>query len=122
MKLDEPEWICTNGTQVNVTEADPPPGFWIVGIIFWCPCAPCVATGKSPRLGVRFANPIGGPDVPTTDQDIAHNRGKRWTRSGETFATLSITPSIDATKDENDQPLPVDQQHWHGFVTNGVCI
>jgi hypothetical protein len=34
---------------------------------------------------------------------------KNWTISG-TLPTISITPSIDASK----------SGHWHGFVTNGI--
>jgi hypothetical protein len=32
-----------------------------------------------------------------------------WNRVGDDFATMSITPSIDASA----------SGHWHGFVTNG---
>lgn len=35
--------------------------------------------------------------------------GYVWNVSGEDFATISITPSIDATA----------SGHWHGFITNG---
>lgn len=32
-----------------------------------------------------------------------------WTFSGTDFATLSVTPSLDASA----------SGHWHGFITNG---
>ena len=32
-----------------------------------------------------------------------------WTFSGSDFATLTVTPSIDASA----------SGHWHGFITNG---
>jgi hypothetical protein len=34
---------------------------------------------------------------------------KRWHRSGETFETLTLTPSIDTS----------EHGHWHGNVTDG---
>jgi Family of unknown function (DUF6527) len=53
-------------------------------------------------LGVWFANPIDGG--PATD-DAEY----RWHREGATFDTLTLSPSIDASK----------SGHWHGFITNG---
>jgi hypothetical protein len=54
------------------------------------------------RLAVWFANPIdGGP--PTDDAKTL------WQRVGETFETLTLLPSIDASK----------EGHWHGFITGG---
>lgn len=34
-----------------------------------------------------------------------------WTFSGKDFNTISVTPSLDASK----------SGHWHGFITNGEC-
>jgi hypothetical protein len=34
-----------------------------------------------------------------------------WQRTGETFETLTLTPSVDCSA----------WGHWHGFITNGVC-
>jgi hypothetical protein len=49
---------------------------------------------------VPFANPIGpGP----------HVNEKGWRRTGDTFDTLTLTPSI----------LRIGGCGWHGFVTNG---
>lgn len=68
-----------------------------MAITFDCPHC------RKERLGVWFANPIDG--LPPTD-DAAH----LWQRSGETFETLSLSPSVDASA----------HGHWHGFITNGV--
>lgn len=46
----------------------------------------------------------GGQVVPSR-QDFA------WGRSGDDFASLSVTPSVDASA----------SGHWHGFITNGEC-
>ena len=68
---------------------------------FWCPCCLGVA-GKETRLAVWFANPIDG--LPPTDDAT-----NLWHRTGETFETLTLSPSIDASK----------HGHWHGFLVNG---
>jgi hypothetical protein len=67
-----------------------------MGVSFNCPHC------RVQRLAIWFANPLdGGPPAP----------GERhWQRSGDTFATLSLTPSIDAS----------GWGHWHGFLSNGV--
>ena len=72
-------------------------------------CPHCVAreaaTGDKRviRLAVWFANPIDG--LAPTD-DASH----LWNRTGETFETLTLTPSVDASSDG----------HWHGFIRNGA--
>lgn len=92
----------------------------IVGVLFNCPCAKC--RGDGCKLGVRFANPTNGvPPTPNDEARVANNRGRRWVRIGDSFETLSIQPSIDATKDRDGNDLPREQQHWHGFITNGVA-
>lgn len=126
MKLGdlEPEWLLDDGRATPVdayASAVPPEGVRYVGILFLCPCARCRGSGCT--LGVRFANPIGGgaPSPPNSNQ-IADNRGRRWTVvAGMTFETLTLSPSIDVTKDEHGQPLAPEHQHWHGFVQGGVC-
>lgn len=69
-----------------------------MGVSFWCPCC------RKVRIAVFFANPIDGK--PPSDDH------KLWTRSGETYETLTLTPSIDASA----------HGHWHGFIRNGaIC-
>lgn len=57
--------------------------------------------------------------MPNDQKIFGNNYGRRWNRFEETFETLSITPSIDATKDDNGNALPIERQHWQGFITNG---
>jgi hypothetical protein len=75
------------------------------GLRFGCPCAKCDAA-QEPfsryQLVVSFANPLDGG--PTCASD-----GIGWQRTGDTFETLSLTPSVDASA----------SGHWHGFITNG---
>jgi hypothetical protein len=54
------------------------------------------------RLAVWFANPIDG--LPSTDDATT-----LWQRSGDSFENLTLTPSVDASK----------EGHWHGYITNG---
>lgn len=72
------------------------------------------------RLAVQFANPIGAPPKPLMRNDEKHYHvhelrtfdvppGFLWQREGETFETMTITPSVDASA----------SGHWHGFVRNG---
>lgn len=54
------------------------------------------------RLGIFFANPVDGKSA-TDDAD------NKWTRSGESFNDLTLTPSVDCSV----------SGHWHGSITNG---
>jgi hypothetical protein len=88
------------------------------GLTFLCPHC------KQVRLGVAFANPLDGklPDPKTGTgrwiiRHVHYTRkfdvppgGLFWTRTGTTFKTLTLTPSVDASA----------SGHWHGFITNGV--
>jgi hypothetical protein len=70
-----------------------------MAVTFDCPCC------RKTRLAVWFANPVdGGP--PTDDAT------NLWQRAGDTFDSLTLTPSVDAS----------EHGHWHGFVTNGDCL
>ena len=83
-----------------------------VGISFLCPCPICVEkrTGDPDedyylRVFVSFKNPLdGGP--PHDPRPKA-----QWDRTGETFETLTLRPSI----------LRLGGCAWHGFITNGVA-
>lgn len=69
-----------------------------MGLTFDCPHC------RTTRLGVFLANPIdGGP--PSDDG------GKLWHRDGDSFETLTLSPSIDASA----------HGHWHGSITKGEC-
>lgn len=102
----DPRWIGENGTPYQR-----PDGVWladrrIVGITFQCPIHP----GGGCYQGVFFANPAdGGPPTETPQKCL-------WRRTGDTFDTLTLTPSIHV-KDGEDGPT-----HWHGFITGGNVI
>jgi hypothetical protein len=88
------------------------------GLTFLCPHC------RTVRLAVAFANPLDGypPDAltGTSSYIIRHVHytrkfdvppgGPYWTRTGRTFATLTLTPSVDASA----------SGHWHGYITAGT--
>ncbi len=113
----DPRWVGGGGEGIFNADGSPAPARHGVGISFLCPCAKHTAlrTGDLDhdfhlRCFIGFANPLdGGPayDPRPTAQ---------WTRTGDTFETLSVTPSI--------------QRHeigdagctWHGFIgSNGAA-
>lgn len=94
------------------------------GVSFDCPH--CVAAGhvrggRTQRLGVPFTNPLdGGAPVdlkaprswwPALGSDTIPD-GTHWQRTGDTFETLTLSPSVDASA----------SGHWHGFVRNGAIV
>lgn len=83
-----------------------------MGITFECPHCP---EGQRIRLGVAFENPVDGgtpePKRMVTFPDGHRQESVRWQRTGDTFETLTLTPSVDAASH--------GVGHWHGFITNG---
>lgn len=73
-----------------------------MAVSFDCPCCIKAKRETIQRLAVWFANPID--NLPPTDDATT-----LWNRVGETFETLTLSPSIDASK----------YGHWHGFITKG---
>lgn len=95
-----------------------------VGILFDCPCDPCqkkpseLATWGCPAsertdephgeiICLTFRNPIGGGAPFIRDVKAA---GPYWTREGETFQTITLSPSI------------LKHGHWHGYIRAGKVV
>jgi hypothetical protein len=81
-----------------------------VALSFICPC--CIGTERETHLMVAFHH--HGHEIEDDAFIRAHGPGGQtnhiWTIEGdEDFNTLTLTPSIDASK----------SGHWHGFITNG---
>lgn len=95
MRLTElnPEWYGWHGTGGRI------------GVSLDCPAC---KDNKAHRVFVPFANPVEGKP---------EQRNHLWTRTGETFETLSLSPSVDYTKYDNGTVR--DPGCWHGFITNG---
>lgn len=99
-----PQFLSSGGE--GVSQLDPATGKYVpaperrgVGVVCDCPC------GCDQQLYVPFANPLdGGPSV----------ESKGWQRAGDTFETLTLTPSI-LRKGKNSCG-------WHGFFTSGEVL
>lgn len=81
----------------------------VVGLSFQCPHCPA---DKATRLAVAFHH--HGRAAMEDQYVLAHHGADDtqhiWDLQGQDdFATLTLTPSIDASK----------SGHWHGFITNG---
>jgi len=82
----------------------------INGLTFLCPhCG--LQTGQ--RLGVLFHPPIDEGGWLAKGVTIFHG-AVEWTRTGDTFETLTLSPSINTMQSRMDFA-----NHWHGFITNG---
>jgi hypothetical protein len=71
-----------------------------IGVMFDCPC------GCGRPIYVPFSNPIKAVG------DLWVGNQAHWQRTGETFDTMTLTPSI----------RRLDGCAWHGFVTNGEIV
>lgn len=97
MKLTDlnPAFVMSGGEGISDSEGNPVPERQGVGLAFDCPC------GCRERVYLNFENPLDG--------------GKKlsghpsWNRTGDTFETISLTPSI----------LRMGGCGWHGYLTNG---
>ena len=96
----DPRWVNAGGPGVT-KDGKPVPIRIGVGISFDCPC------GCEIRVYVDFSNPIDGLG-PASRQAESHS----WNRTGNTFETLTLTPSILRSRDKGGCG-------WHGFVTAG---
>jgi len=110
----DPRFVGAGGEGVTDKDGHPVPARHGVGLSFLCPCPTCTAqrTGDRDkdfhlRVFVDFANPLdGGPSYQPSERH-------QWQRMGETFETLTLTPSILSVAGKGGCG-------WH--VTNGEVI
>lgn len=123
----EPRWLESNGQRVAIMFRCPCSA--CVGKAdIWLTCF-FVAAGTLPRVPNEYPieslrgwrgeralfyeqlKAVGHPDpVEGAFHDVVDCRADyAWNMIGEDFATMSVTPSIDASA----------SGHWHGFITNG---
>lgn len=96
----EPTFVDAGGDGIYNSDGTPATPRFGVGLASLCPC------GCGDRLYVAFANPIdGGSPYINEGQPI-------WDRVGESFETLTLSPSI----------LRVGGCGWHGFIRDGEII
>lgn len=102
-------------TELNPKWVSGVPGRSGMGIRLLCPLC------RSEFLVVWFSHPIdGGP--PVHGQHL-------WDREGDTFDTLTLRPSVDASGPGQIpctspglatwEDIRAKAYHWHGFITNG---
>lgn len=104
MKLTDlhPQFLGAGGEGIYKSDGTPAAKREGVGILMDCPCGQC---DEFHQLYVPFDNPLdGGPPL-----EPGH---PRWHRTGDTFETLTLTPSILRSRDKGGCG-------WHGFITNG---
>lgn len=79
-----------------------------LGVSFRCP-----GCSIDHRIAVFFANPLDDGD------QLPGMLG--WQRIGDTFETLTLTPSIRIYDHGSPDAAPVaGREHWHGFITKGM--
>lgn len=91
-----PWFVDAGGDGIKDADGKPVPLKRGVGISYDCPC------GCNETTFLRFENPLDGSE-PRTDSP-------KWKRTGDTFETITLTPSIQR----------VDGCMWHGYLTDGV--
>ena len=62
-------------------------------------------------------NPRGG--VPVVPTESFPKMKFRWTATGDTIDTLTLSPSVDLSKIPPEDPASPERCYWHGFVQNG---
>lgn len=96
----KPQFLNAGGEGVSNADGTPAAVRTGVGVLLNCPCGDA---SEQHQLYVPFANPLdGGPALQT-------GKDNGWQRTGETFETLTLTPSI----------LRINGCGWHGFITDG---
>lgn len=103
-----PKFADAGGDGITDLAGYPVPKRTGVGLLCDCPC------GCGSKLYVPFHNPLdGGPGLLDTSRSEPGKAG--WTRTGETFETLTLTPSI--------RRIPHDGScGWHGFIQGGQTV
>lgn len=104
---------------MRLTELDPRwmvlrDGGDAVGLTFRCPHCPPGERGATTYLGVMFAQTVDRDQLNVDEKEwptymATHPDAKFWTRTGDTFDTLTLSPSVDVSQ----------HGHWHGFVSQG---
>ena len=100
-----PQFIGAGGEGIYNADGSPAPERFGIGIMCTCPCGNC---DELRDLYVPFTNPLdGGP--------LVNDGHATWQRTGDTFDTLTLTPSILRSIDKGGCG-------WHGFITNGEIL
>lgn len=96
----DPRWVGAGGDGIT-RNGQPVPERHGVAVSFNCPCG----SAECQRACIMLTNPIDGGSSVQDGQPT-------WERTGDTFETLSLTPSIQRVSD----------CRWHGLITNGEVL
>jgi hypothetical protein len=94
----DPRWVGAGGEGVT-RNGQPVPERHGVGLSFLCPC------GDGRRRYVGFSNPLDG-------EPVYDDASPTWDRTGETFESLTLSPSV----------LAKDACKWHGYIRGGEVV
>jgi hypothetical protein len=120
----DPRWFGAGGAGIYNSAPDgtlvPAPARHGVGVSFLCPCPNCTAkrTGERDkdfhlRHFISFTNPIdGGPSFSSLAAGDTRD-DPHWTRIGDTFDTLQLSPSILSDPAKGGCG-------WHGYIGQTV--
>lgn len=97
-----PHWVAGGGDGVT-RNGQPVPRREGVGVMFDCPCGKCGMPCYIP-----FRNPLDGGPAYDNDRNA-------WERTGDTFETLTLKPSVLRNTAKGGCG-------WHGFVTDGAIV
>jgi hypothetical protein len=103
----DPCWVGAGGEGVSDPQGNPVASRQGVGVTFRCPCGRADHGPDSDRIYVSFANPLDGGPPYTSPGEPA------WQRTGDSFETLTLTPSILRV---------LAPCRWHGYVTDGAIV
>ena len=109
MKLTglNPSWVGSGGPGVTLN-GKPVLRREGVGLMCDCPCG-CGTADEGRALYVAFANPLdGGPPEISPGEPT-------WQRVGDTFETLTLTPSILRSVEKGGCG-------WHGHIRQGEVV
>lgn len=117
MRLTEldPQWYGCGGENIFNADGTPTVHREHIGMSFLCPCQKCVPQRKGSfdedyqlRHYAAFANPPdGGPAFKSSENSPT------WTREGETWDTLRLSPSILSDPAKGGCG-------WHGYIGQQV--
>jgi methyl coenzyme M reductase beta subunit len=95
-------WYGSGGPGITDANGNPVPARKGLGLFCECPCQEC-----DNWMALLFHNPLdGGTPLHEPDRD-------KWTRTGDTFETLTLSPSIFRNPAKGGCG-------WHGYLENGV--
>ena len=113
MRLTEldPRWIGAGGDGIYNADGTPSTPRHGIGLMFLCPCGPCTAKRTGDRdkdfhlqVYVNVDPPLDGSPVWKSSPNMP-----AWKRTGDTFDTLKLTPSILSDPAKGGCG-------WHGYV------